>query len=45
MRIESVEEHYIRANIITPTTYDVPIISMCQHKHGYQATRNNLAEM
>ena len=44
MRIESVEEPYIRANIITPTTYVGPIISLCLEKRGYQTNMNYLDE-
>lgn len=44
MRIESVEEPYIRANIITPTTYVGSIISLCLEKRGYQTNMNYLDE-
>ena len=44
MRIESVEEPYIRANIITPTAYVGPIISLCLEKRGYQTNMNYLDE-
>ncbi len=44
MRIENVEEPYIRANIITPTAYVGPIISLCLEKRGYQTNMNYLDE-
>ncbi len=44
MKIESVEEPYIRANIITPTSYVGPIISLCLEKRGYQTNMNYLDE-
>ena len=44
MRIESVEEPYIQANIITPTAYVGPIISLCLEKRGYQTNMNYLDE-
>ena len=44
MRIESVEEPYIRANIITPTAYVGPIISLCLEKRGIQTNMNYLDE-
>ena len=44
MRIESVEEPYIRANIITPTAYVGPIISLCLEKRGVQTNMNYLDE-
>ncbi len=42
MRIESVEEPYIQANIITPTDYVGPVISLCLEKRGYQTNMNYL---
>ena len=44
MRIDSVEEPYIQANIITPTAYVGPIISLCLEKRGYQTNMNYLDE-
>ena len=42
MRIDSVEEPYIQANIITPTDYVGPVISLCLEKRGYQTNMNYL---
>ncbi len=42
MRIESTEEPYITANIITPTEYVGPIISLCLEKRGVQSAMNYL---
>ena len=44
IRIDSVEEPYIQANIITPTAYVGPIISLCLEKRGYQTNMNYLDE-
>ncbi|MBO5770051.1 MAG: elongation factor 4 [Spirochaetales bacterium] len=42
MRIEYAEEPYITANIITPTDYVGPIISLCLEKRGMQSAMNYL---
>ncbi len=42
MRIESTEEPYIQANIITPTEYVGPIITLCLEKRGVQTGMNYL---
>ena len=42
MRIDSVEEPYIQANIITPTDYVGTVISLCLEKRGYQTNMNYL---
>ena len=44
MKIDYAEEPYIRANIITPTTYVGPIISLCLEKRGVQTNMNYLDE-
>jgi len=44
MRVDFAEEPYIQANIITPTTYVGPIISLCIEKRGVQTTMNYLDE-
>ena len=44
MKIDYAEEPYISANIITPTTYVGPIISLCLEKRGYQTHMNYLDE-
>ncbi len=44
MRIESTEEPYIQANIITPTAYVGPIITLCLEKRGVQTAMNYLDE-
>ena len=44
MRIESSEEPYIQANIITPATYVGPIITLCLEKRGVQTAMNYLDE-
>ena len=44
MRIESTEEPYIQANIITPTAYVGPIITLCMEKRGVQTAMNYLDE-
>ena len=38
MRVDFAEEPYIQANIITPTTYVGPIISLCIEKRGVRTT-------
>ncbi len=43
-RIERAEEPYIQANIITPTQYVGPIISLCLEKRGVQTNMNYLDE-
>ena len=43
-RIESAEEPYISADIITPTQYVGPIISLCLEKRGVQTGMNYLDE-
>jgi GTP-binding protein LepA len=43
-RIERAEEPYIQANIITPTQYVGPIISLCLEKRGVQSAMNYLDE-
>ncbi len=43
-RIERAEEPYIQANIITPTQYVGPIISLCLEKRGVQSNMNYLDE-
>lgn len=42
MRIEATEEPYITANIITPTEFVGPIISLCLEKRGMQSAMNYL---
>ena len=42
MRIERTEEPYIQANIITPTEYVGPIITLCLEKRGVQTGMNYL---
>ena len=44
MRIESTEEPYIQANIITPTGFVGPIITLCLEKRGVQTGMNYLDE-
>lgn len=44
MRIDSTEEPYIQANIITPTGYVGPIITLCLEKRGVQTGMNYLDE-
>lgn len=44
MRIEYTEEPYITANIITPSAYVGPIISLCLEKRGVQSQMNYLDE-
>ena len=44
MRIDYSEEPYIQANIITPTQYVGPIISLCLEKRGVQSAMNYLDE-
>jgi GTP-binding protein LepA len=43
-RIESAEEPYIRANIITPTQYVGPVMTLCMEKRGSQTGMNYLDE-
>lgn len=43
-RIDRAEEPYIQANIITPTQYVGPIISLCLEKRGVQTNMNYLDE-
>lgn len=42
MRIDRTEEPYIQANIITPTEYVGPIITLCLEKRGVQTGMNYL---
>lgn len=42
MRVDWVEEPYIQANIITPTEYVGPIITLCLEKRGAQTQMNYL---
>ena len=42
MRVDWVEEPYIQANIITPTEYVGPIITLCLEKRGSQTQMNYL---
>lgn len=42
MRIDWAEEPYIQANIITPTEFVGPIISLCLEKRGVQTQMNYL---
>lgn len=44
MRVDYAEEPYIQANIITPTQYVGPIISLCLEKRGIQTNMNYLDE-
>ncbi len=44
MRIDYAEEPYIQANIITPTQFVGPIISLCLEKRGIQSAMNYLDE-
>ena len=44
MKIDYAEEPYISANIITPTAYVGPIISLCLEKRGQQTAMNYLDE-
>ncbi len=44
MRVDFAEEPYIQANIITPTQYVGPIISLCLEKRGIQTNMNYLDE-
>lgn len=43
-KIEKVDEPYIQANIITPTQFVGPIISLCMEKRGVQSGMNYLDE-
>ncbi|MBR2282414.1 MAG: translation elongation factor 4 [Spirochaetales bacterium] len=40
MRIDYAEEPYIRASVITPSTYVGPIITLCMEKRGIQTSMN-----
>ena len=42
MRVDWAEEPYIQANIITPTEYVGPIITLCREKRGSQPQMNYL---
>ena len=42
MRVDWAEEPYIQANIITPTEYVGPIITLCLEKRGVQTQMNYL---
>ena len=42
MRVDWAEEPYIQANIITPTEYVEPIITLCLEKRGIQTQMNYL---
>ncbi len=42
MRVDYAEEPYIQANIITPTEYVGPIITLCLEKRGVQSQMNYL---
>ncbi len=42
MRVDYAEEPYIQANIITPTEYVGPIITLCLEKRGVQTQMNYL---
>ncbi|AEV30772.1 GTP-binding protein LepA [Sphaerochaeta pleomorpha str. Grapes] len=44
MQVEYAEEPYIRANVITPTQYVGPIITLCMEKRGVQTGMNYLDE-
>jgi GTP-binding protein LepA len=44
MRVEYAEEPYIQANVITPTQYVGPIITLCMEKRGVQTGMNYLDE-
>ncbi|MDT4762407.1 translation elongation factor 4 [Sphaerochaeta sp. PS] len=44
MQVDYAEEPYIKANVITPTTYVGPIINLCMEKRGYQTAMNYLDE-
>ncbi len=44
MRVDYAEEPYIQANVITPTTYVGPIITLCMEKRGVQTGMNYLDE-
>jgi GTP-binding protein LepA len=44
MLVEYAEEPYIRANVITPTQYVGPIITLCMEKRGVQTGMNYLDE-
>ncbi len=44
MQVDYAEEPYIKASVITPTTYVGPIINLCMEKRGYQKEMNYLDE-
>ncbi len=44
MRVEYAEEPYIQANVITPTQFVGPIITLCMEKRGIQTNMNYLDE-
>jgi len=44
MQVEYAEEPYIKASVITPTTYVGPIINLCMEKRGSQKEMNYLDE-
>lgn len=44
MKVDYAEEPYIQANVITPTQYVGPIISLCMEKRGTQTGMNYLDE-
>jgi GTP-binding protein LepA len=44
MQVEYAEEPYISANVITPTQYVGPIITLCMEKRGVQTGMNYLDE-
>ncbi|MDC7245944.1 MAG: translation elongation factor 4 [Sphaerochaetaceae bacterium] len=44
MKVDYAEEPYIRAEIITPTTYVGNIMSLCMEKRGIQSAMNYLDE-
>ena len=44
MQVDYAEEPYIKASVITPTTYVGPIINLCMEKRGNQKEMNYLDE-
>ncbi len=44
MRVDYAEEPYIQANVITPTQFVGPIITLCMEKRGIQTNMNYLDE-
>ncbi|NBK23167.1 MAG: elongation factor 4 [Spirochaetia bacterium] len=44
MQVDFAEEPYIKASVITPTTYVGPIINLCMEKRGTQKEMNYLDE-